>query len=248
MARRSVGRFTAEFVSIIRLVTRIFAWLGGAAFVGSLAYLVYFYAYVLGSSSGEPTAVGRNVAINTALFTIFALHHSVLARARVKAHVVAWVGPRSERTVYVWTASILLLAVCVLWQLVPGVVYAVDGVTRFVLHALQVCGIVLTIRGAGVIDALELAGIRQATVRPSTDELKIAGPFRVVRHPIYLGWMLMVFAAPTMTNNRLLFATISSLYLILAIPWEEKSLVAAHGDQYRAYRRTVRWRVLPGIW
>jgi len=58
----------------------------------------------------------------------------------------------------------------------------------------------------------------------------------------------LVFGAPTMTTNRFVFATISSFYLILAIPWEERSLVAAHGDRYRAYQQTVRWRVVPGIW
>ena len=70
----------------------------------------------------------------------------------------------------------------------------------------------------------------------------------MVRHPLYLGWMLVVFGAPLMTANRLLFATISSGYLILAIPWEESSLVEGHGDRYRHYQRAVRWRVLPGVW
>jgi protein-S-isoprenylcysteine O-methyltransferase Ste14 len=99
-----------------------------------------------------------------------------------------------------------------------------------------------------VIDPLELAGIRQATGQVAAASLKIVGPFRVVRHPIYLGWMLLVFATPTMTAGRLVFAVISSLYLILAIPWEESSLVVGHGDRYREYQRQVRWRVLPGVW
>jgi protein-S-isoprenylcysteine O-methyltransferase Ste14 len=98
------------------------------------------------------------------------------------------------------------------------------------------------------MNPLELAGIAQATGRQSTGTIQIVGPFRVVRHPIYLGWMLMVLLTPLMTANRLLFAVVSSAYLILAIPWEEKSLVEGHGDPYREYQRTVRWRVLPGIW
>jgi len=69
-----------------------------------------------------------------------------------------------------------------------------------------------------------------------------------VRHPIYLGWMLVVFGAPTMTTNRMLFAAVSSCYLLVAIPWEERSLVAEFGEAYRAYRRQVRWRILPGVW
>ena len=77
---------------------------------------------------------------------------------------------------------------------------------------------------------------------------KVAGPFGLVRHPIYLGWILIVFGAPLMTMSRLLFAVISSAYLVLAIPWEEASLVEAFGERYRAYQRQVRWRLVPGVW
>ena len=130
----------------------------------------------------------------------------------------------------------------------PGVVYRAEGVWRLLLYGVQVAGAFLTLRGAAVIDPLELAGIRQRSVTKSRDTLHVGGPFRVVRHPIYFGWILMVFGAPMMTVNRLIFGAISSAYLILAIPWEERSLVEAHGDQYRAYQRSVRWRVIPGLW
>ncbi len=223
-------------------------WLGGIAFVASLAYLVYFYSLVLSSPAGDASHVVRNALIDAGLFTAFALHHSVFARAGIKQRLIDLLPPAIERTVYVWFASALLVGVCVLWQPVPGVMYSVDGIWRVVLYGLQAAGGLLTMRGAGVIDPLELAGIRQATAHPSSDALRVVGPFRVIRHPIYLGWILMVFGAPTMTANRLLFASISSAYLILAIPWEERSLVAAHGDQYRAYQQAVRWRVVPGLW
>ena len=227
---------------------KLVAWLGGVAFIGSLGYLVYFYAVVLGSPAGDPESAVTSALIDTGLFAAFAWHHSLFARPRAKALVTRLVSPTAERSVYVWAASLLLLAVCALWRPVPGVVYQVDGFLRGVLYGVQAVGLLLTLRGAGVIDPLELAGIRQTTAKPSRDALRVVGPFRMVRHPIYLGWMLMVFGAPTMTANRLLFAAVSSLYLILAIPWEERSLVAAHGDQYRAYQKTVRWRVVPGIW
>jgi methanethiol S-methyltransferase len=227
---------------------KLAVWLGGVAFVASLGYVVYFYVVVLGSAAGTPDRLLRNALVDTALFAGFALHHSLFARPAVKAIVSRWVSPANERSVYVWVSSILLLAVCIFWQSVPGLIYRTEGVLRLVLFGLQVLGLVLTARSASVIDPLELAGIRQASTRVSNDTLRVAGPFRVVRHPIYLGWMLMVFGAPTMTANRLLFAVLSSLYLILAIPWEERSLVAVHGDRYRAYQQQVRWRVLPGIW
>lgn len=226
---------------------RVIAWLGSAAFVASLGYTVYFYSVTLGSSAGAPGSTVRHVLIDSTLFSIFALHHSLFARARVKRWIARFVPAAAERSLYVWISSALLWMVCAGWQSLPGIAYDVGGAWRAVFYTVQVSGVILTARGARVIDPLELSGVRQAAPT-SANAIKVAGPFRVVRHPIYLGWMLMVFAAPTLTVNRLLFATISSLYLILAIPWEEKSLVAAHGDQYRAYQRSVRWRVVPGIW
>jgi protein-S-isoprenylcysteine O-methyltransferase Ste14 len=204
-----------------------------------------------------------DAAINITIFALFALQHSLFARTRVKRRVARLIDARLERSAYVWISSALLVGVCVGWRPIPGVLYRADGVVRGVLFAVQAAGVLLVLKGAGVIDALELAGIRQVmSDRPAPPEggtsvapdvpphspLQIRGPFRVIRHPIYAGWMLMVFAVPTMTANRLLFAAISSAYLILAIPWEETSLFEAHGDRYRAYQRTVRWRLVPGVW
>ncbi len=77
-------------------------------------------------------------------------------------------------------------------------------------------------------------------------EFKAVGPFGLVRHPIYLGWILMVFGSPLMTMSRLVMAVVSSAYLIVAIPWEERSLIEAFGDRYRNYQRHVRSRLLSG--
>jgi methanethiol S-methyltransferase len=228
-------------------VTGVIAWLGSAAFVLSMAYALYFYTVTLGRPVGAPGSTARHTLINITAFSVFAAHHSLFARASVKRWITRFVPAPAERTLYVWVSSALLWAVCVLWQSLPGVVYDVPGLWRGLFYAVQVSGLLVTARAASVIDPLELTGVRQ-TAAASPDAIKVAGPFRVVRHPIYLGWILMVFAAPTLTVNRLLFAVITSLYLVLAIPWEEKSLVAAHGDQYRAYQRSVRWRVVPGIW
>ena len=104
-----------------------------------------------------------------------------------------------------------------------------------------------TVRAAGFIDPLELAGIRQAE-RQDAVVFRTDGLFGLVRHPIYLGWLLMTLATPSLTLNRLLFAAISSGYLIIAIPWEERSLVAAFGEQLPRVSGEVRWRLVPGLW
>ena len=93
----------------------------------------------------------------------------------------------------------------------------------------------------------ELAGVKQPD-HTKPIEFNASGPFGIVRHPIYLGWVLIVFATPVMTTSRLLFAVVSTLYLIAAIPWEERSLLEAFPEKYSAYQRQMPWRLIPKIW
>jgi protein-S-isoprenylcysteine O-methyltransferase Ste14 len=95
------------------------------------------------------------------------------------------------------------------------------------------------------IDGLELAGIRSGS-RPAG--LQARGAYRLVRHPLYLGWMLAVFGAATMTFDRLVFAGLTTTYLIVAIPWEERSLERTFGDEYERYKALVRWRMIPFVY
>ncbi len=225
------------------------SWLGGVLFVAAIAYFLYFYTVELArTASGAVGGTIRDTLLNVALFLLFALHHSVLARSGVKDRLSTLLPRRAERTLYVWVASLLLLLLCMLWRPLPGVLYQIEGPLRWALYGCVLLGVLLTWRGAAVLDPLELAGVRQARGDIGAPAFRVVGPFRLVRHPIYLGWLLIMFGAPTMTNSRLLFAAMSSAYLLLAIPWEEQSLVEAFGDPYRAYQRQVRWRIIPGVW
>ena len=98
-------------------------------------------------------------------------------------------------------------------------------------RALQAWGVWLTLRSAGVIDPLELAGIRQVLGRVRPPAFRVFGPYRLVRHPIYFGWALMTFGTPLMTGTRLSFAVISTAYLMLAIPFEERALIEVFGEE-----------------
>jgi protein-S-isoprenylcysteine O-methyltransferase Ste14 len=228
-------------------VSKAFVWLGATLFVASLLSFVVVYEVTLVTPAPDGVPALPRAAANLALFTVFALHHSVMARTGAKAWIGRFFSPDLERSLYVWIASLLFLAVCWLWQPLPGLIWNVDGPTRWGLGLVQLAGALLTLRAAGMIDVLELAGVRQADHQRPV-EFKATGPFRLVRHPIYLGWILIVFATDQMTAGKLLFAVVSSAYLLIAIPWEEASLVAAFGEKYRAYQRQVTTRVLPGIW
>jgi len=219
-------------------------WLGGALFVASLAVCAWRFLI----SWSNPSALQARWSVFLAdalLFGVFAAHHSLFAREDAKAALASFVPERLLRSVYVWTASVLLLIVCALWQPVGGTVYQVTG-WRAVAHAsVQLAGVWLIGRSVGTIDPLELAGIRRQS---ASGALQITGPYRWVRHPLYLGWLMAVFGAAHMTGDRLTFATTSSIYLFVAIPWEERSLVRTFGKNYEDYKRQVRWRVVPYVY
>ncbi len=112
-------------------------------------------------------------------------------------------------------------------------------------HAgLQILGVWLIARAVAGIDPLELAGIREQTTHGG---LQTAGPYSWVRHPLYLGWVIASFGAAHMTGDRLAFATFTTFYLVIAVSWEEQSLVNSFGDEYRHYQRRVRWRIVPYV-
>lgn len=231
---------------------QVIAWLGGAMFVASLAFFLFTYAVTLARPEVPAFGVVGAVAWNVFLFAIFAAHHSLFARPRVKRWLVRLVPSRLERSLFVWAASVLLIAACAAWQPLPGLLYRHDSPLLLPLHAaLVLAGLALTALGARRLDPFDLAGIRQARGRirhSEPAELVTTFPYTIVRHPIYLGWVLVVFGVPTMTWSRLLMACLSTAYLVAAVPWEERLLVSEFGAAYERYRQLVRWRILPGVY
>lgn len=222
----------------------VFVWTGGALFVLALAAAAYMY-FIVWATPAAPGETARAVTVDALLFGVFAAHHSLLARERIRMALARVVPERLLRSVYVWTASLLLLVVLALWQPVGGSLYDATG-PNAVAHAMaQLAGLWLIARAAATIDPLELAGVKPAARR---ETLHVEGPYRWVRHPLYLGWFLLLFGTAHMTGNRLTFAGVTGAYLLAAIPFEERSLVRAFGDDYRRYRARVRWRVLPYVY
>jgi methanethiol S-methyltransferase len=225
------------------MVERALVWTGGGLFVASLA--VCASSYLVGFGRRSPWRGWQPLVADVVLFTAFAAHHSVFARDRIKRTIAATIPPRLLRSCYVWTASTLLLLLCLLWQPVGGAFYDVHGAQAIVHGGVQLAGVWLIARSVAKIDALELAGIRPAA---NVAGLQMGGPYQLVRHPLYLGWILSVFGTARMTGDRLVFAAITSSYLVIAIPWEERSLARSFGDTYARYKLAVRWRLIPFIY
>jgi methanethiol S-methyltransferase len=227
-------------------VKKLFRWSGALVFLLSLLSFLAMYAIRLRVPAPDNGSALGDAIANVVLFTIFALHHSVMARTGAKAWLTRTIPADLERSVYVWIASLLFLAVCWLWQPLPGMVWEVRG-PGIALRLAQTFGIALTVAAARIVGVWELSGVKQPDLGKPI-EFKAAGPFSLVRHPIYLGWVLMVFATPVMTTSMLLFAVVSTVYLIAAIPFEERSLLEAFPEKYDAYQKQMRWRLIPYVW
>ena len=222
---------------------RLFSLAGGLVFVASLGYFLYSYDVTF-VRTVENTGVWP-AAWDVALFSAFALHHSVFARERIRRWVARASGDL-ERSVYVWIASLLFAATCYLWQPVAGVVWDIASPMAWAFRAMQLIGIWLSGRGAALIDVWVLSGIRIPIAR--APEFTLDGPYGWVRHPIYLGWFLMVFGVPRMTMTQLVFAVVSCAYVIVAIPFEERSLRRSSQGAYERYTDQVRWKILPFVY
>ena len=230
---------------------RAVAWGGAGVFVLSLAFFLFSYDVTFRSDAAGAVSIGT-IVFNTTLFSIFALHHSLFARSGLRGWVERRFGVL-ERSVYVWIASVLFILVCALWRPVPGVVWQVYEWPAILLRLLHVTGAVLSVVSAAAIDVWDLAGVRQVSSARSTmsaglDEFKTNRHYGYVRHPIYPGSFLNVFAVPHMTATRFVFAIVSSLYVLIAIPFEERSLLTSTTGAYQRYRDKVRFRIVPGVY
>ncbi|MBI2187140.1 MAG: isoprenylcysteine carboxylmethyltransferase family protein [Acidobacteria bacterium] len=232
-------------------IAHLLSWAGALLFVASLGYFLFTYLAIFGvAAPADSTATA--VTFNVMLFTAFALHHSIFARGRVRHWIAHLASPELERSVYVWIASLLFILVCAAWLPVPGTAWQADGIALWTLRTLQAAGLALIARSARILDVWELAGLRRPQseviggLQPS--EFKTTGPYGWVRHPIYAGWFLFVFAASPMTMTRLAFAVVSGVYLLIAIPLEERTLRKTSAGAYDRYTTTVRWRLVPGLY
>jgi protein-S-isoprenylcysteine O-methyltransferase Ste14 len=221
-------------------------------FLGTFLYAVGFIGGfgVPKTLDGVPSGpIGIAVAIDAALLGLFAVQHSVMARRWFKERWTRLVPWPVERSTYVLFSSLALLALFRFWQPLGGSVWSVaDGTGRLALYSLFAFGWGLVLVCTFLINHFDLFGLRQvwlfATGRPYTRlQFATPGPYRLVRHPLYVGWFFAFWMTPTMTLSHLLFAIATTGYILVAIQFEEQDLVHEHGRAYADYRRRV-----PMLW
>jgi len=229
---------------------RAFAIGGAIAFAASIAYGAYAYGVIFAQAASTPFISTRAWLIDVALFAAFGVHHSLLARQSIKATVRTRLSPQVERSLYVWIASVLFFLMTWAWQPVAGVAWRVDGPLAWLIHAVQIAGGLLGIAAGRSVDVRDLAGLSQTRglKTPGSMEPVRSGPYGVVRHPLYLAFLMLLWAVAVMTGTRLVFAVLFTAYVVMAIPFEERDLRQAFGESYGRYAGKVRYRMIPGLY
>jgi methanethiol S-methyltransferase len=231
---------------------------------GVLSYAVFFltYLYAVGfignifvpksMDSGARVPFLQALLIDTLLLGVFAVQHSVMARPWFKQRINRLIPEAAERSTYVLLSSLALIALFAYWQPLGGVLWNVtDATARNVINLAFGFGFALVLVTTFLINHFDLFGLRQVTLflmgKPYT-HLEFRTPlfYRYVRHPLYVGWLFAFWATPTMTGAHLLFAIMTTAYILMAIRWEERDLITAHGAKYTVYSQSVP-KLLPNL-
>lgn len=217
-----------------------------AIFFATFCYAAGFVGNFLVPKSLDSTPVaplGTALLINAALLGVFAVQHSVMARPFFKRWLTRFIPESAERSTYTLLSSLALILLFWQWQPMGGVIWDVQHpVGAGLMHAGFAFGWLLVLVTTFLINHFDLFGLRQAwkffrgvEYRPL--KFVTPGPYKLVRHPLYVGWLFAFWSTPTMTVAHLVFAVATTAYILIAIQLEERDLVGVHGTDYLEYRR-----------
>lgn len=216
-----------------------------AIFLATFVCAVYFVSRMDAKPSEAAAPLAIRILVDAGLLIFFALQHSIMARQWFKRAWTRIVPEAAERSTYILFASVALLIAFRFWQPLPASVWKVENhVGAIVLRGLSATGWLLVLWSTFLIDHLELFGLRQVwsafTGKPfAVKGFVTPGPYKLVRHPLYLGFIIAFWSTPTMTAGHLLFAGVTTAYILVAIQLEERDLNAILGEPYRSYQQSV---------
>ena len=237
----------------------------GIFIYGIISYLVFFAVFLYGvgfiggfltptTLDGPPSgSVGRALLMDLGLLTAFAIQHSGMARPAFKNWWKRVVPEAAERSTYVLVSSLALATMYILWEPIGGVVWSIpQGTLRLCVVGLYLFGWALLLYTTFLIDHFDLFGLKQVwrrlRERPyRAPVFRTPSLYKLVRHPLYIGWLTIFWAAPTMTVAHLIFAIATTAYILIAIRWEERDLEVAFGQVYSDYKRRTPM-LMPRLW
>jgi protein-S-isoprenylcysteine O-methyltransferase Ste14 len=224
---------------------------------GLVAYAVFFASFVYAIGFVEGVVVPKTIdvggaapmpealIVNLLLLSVFAVQHSLMARKQFKEWWTRIVPASVERSTYVLFSSLALALLCWQWRAMPAVVWQIaDPHIANAVIGLSLVGFLIVLTSTFLINHFELFGLHQ--VANNLGNRPMPAPrfrtplyYKLVRHPIYLGFIIAFWAAPTMTVGHLLFAVVTTGYIIIGTLLEERDLIEMFGDEYRGYRERV---------
>ena len=217
-------------------------------FLGTFLYLAAFLANVFVPKAIDSPAegsLGLAMLVNTILVGVFAVQHTLMARPTFKKVWTKFVPRPIERATYVLFTNAALVLLFWQWRPMGGIVWDVQStVGSAALYGLCAIGWLTVLVTTFLINHFDLFGLRQVWLyllgKPYTDlGFTTPGPYKLVRHPLYVGWTIAFWATPTMTVAHLVFAIGMTTYMLVAIQFEERNLVEFYGEKYANYRKTV---------
>lgn len=228
-----------------------------ALIYGLVSYLTFFitFLYAIGFvgnllvpksiDSGPPVSLTEALLVDALLLGVFAVQHSVMARPEFKTWWTRYVPRPVERSTYVLLASLALILLFWQWRPMLAVVWSVENsLGRTFLWAVFAFGWALVLLSTFLINHFELFGLRQVYLylrgtEPKEVSLRTPFVYKLLRHPLMLGFIIAFWSAPTMTAGHLFFALVTTAYILIAIRIEERDLVRVYGARYEEYQKQV---------